>query len=98
MHSKAVEMKNLIEIGKKPGDEPVDFANIASATPTDSKTKKPSFSGFAQNYLSALEAVYKSEPENIKLKYNEMVNACLSCHGDHCPGPVPKIKKLMIKN
>ena len=96
MHDRAAEMKLLIEQGRTLGNFPVEFKKLNFATPTDSTTKKPSFDAFAENYLSALQTVYQSEEGMVKSKYNEMVNACLSCHSDHCPGPVPKIRKLVI--
>lgn len=96
MHDRAAEMKQLVEQGKQLGSFPEEFKNLNTAVPTDSTTKKSSFDAFAQNYLSALQSVYHSEEGMVTSKYNEMVNACLSCHSDHCPGPVPKIKKLVI--
>lgn len=96
MHDRADEMKQLIAQGKMPGTFPEEFARLNTATPTDSLTKKPSFEGFSKNYISALQSVYQSDESAVTAKYNEMVNACLACHSDHCPGPVPKIKKLII--
>lgn len=96
MHDKAAEMKQLIEQGRQLGAFPVEFNKLNTAVPTDSNTKKPSFDAFAENYLAALQSVYHSEEGTITAKYNELVNSCLACHSDHCPGPVPKIKKLVI--
>ena len=96
MHDKAAEMKLLIEQGKQIGSIPEEFQKINTAAPTDSQTKKTTYDAFAQNYLVALKTVYQAEEGMVQEKYNGMVNACLSCHSDHCPGPVPKIKKLLI--
>lgn len=96
MHDRAAEMKQLIEQGRKLGTFPVEFNKLGTAAPTDSATKKPSFDAFAANYLDALQSVYHSEEGTVAAKYNELVNSCLDCHSDHCPGPVPKIKKLML--
>lgn len=96
MHDRAAEMKQLVEQGKQLGSFPEEFKNLNTAVPTDSTTKKSSFDAFAQNYLSALQSVYHSEEGMVTSRYNEMVNSCLACHSDHCPGPVPKIKKLVI--
>lgn len=96
MHDKAAEMKLLIEQKKTFGNFPEEFDRLNLATPTDSATKKPSFEAFSASYLHSLKTLYQANEATVTLRYNEMVNACLACHSDHCPGPVPKIKKLVI--
>lgn len=76
---------------------PEEFLTIHTAIPTDSSTKKESFEGFAKNYLSNLKKMYSSPKTELKANFNSVVMACVSCHNDHCPGPLSAIYKLEIK-
>ena len=89
-------IKKIIIEGGLPDKFPDAFSKIHTAEPTDSETKRESFDGFATNYLNALKLVYNSPREKITENYNSLVNACLSCHAEHCPGPVKVIRKLKI--
>lgn len=75
---------------------PVSFDNIYSAEPTDKYTKNEFFDSFADAYLKAVKNYSSSGDENIKENYNNIVNSCLACHSTHCPGPIVKIKKLLL--
>ena len=78
------------------GSFPERFMKIHTATPTDADTKHESFNSFARNYIYNLQELYKSPKPEWKKKYNATIDACLSCHSDHCPGPIPTIEKLKI--
>ncbi|MCW3083157.1 MAG: hypothetical protein JWP12_523 [Bacteroidetes bacterium] len=97
MHS-SENMKAMIREGKLPDTFPEAFMKIHTAKPTDSDTKKASFDAFADNYLNNLHALYNSPKDKHELtqNYNAVVNACVSCHTEHCPGPLKAINKLRI--
>lgn len=75
---------------------PKSFLNINTAVPTDEQTKNEYFPTFADLYLQALNRYETSTSDNRVKSYNNLVNSCLACHSSHCPGPVPKIKKLLV--
>jgi hypothetical protein len=89
------EKKNM-DAHLHPGKMPEEHKKIKTATPTDTKQLSESFAGFAQMYLDALTAYHTSAPENHRFAYNNLVKTCISCHSNECPGPVKRIKKLMI--
>lgn len=95
MHS-SENMKEMIRQGKLPDKFPEEFLKIHTAKPTDAGTKKASFDAFATNYINNLELLYKSPKEELTQNYNAVVNACVSCHMEHCPGPLKAINKLKI--
>ncbi|HEX8515203.1 MAG TPA: hypothetical protein VF868_03315 [Bacteroidia bacterium] len=97
MMSSASTLKEMIKQGTLPKEFPEEFLKIHTAQPTDSETKKASFEGFADNYISNLQALYNSPKEDLKRNYNAVVNACASCHSQHCPGPLKAINKLKIE-
>lgn len=75
---------------------PESFLNIKTAKPTDEETKKEYYNTFADLYLQSLENYKNSDKKNLQRNYTALINTCLGCHSSHCPGPVPKIKKLQL--
>lgn len=90
-------LKEMIKNGNLPDKFPEAFLKIHTAKPTDSETKKESFNAFADNYLSNLKTFYGSSKDNMRSNYNAVINACVSCHTEHCPGPLRAINKLKIE-
>jgi cytochrome c556 len=97
MMGSASNLKEMIKKGELPEKFPEEFLKIHTAKPTDSDTKKASFDGFADNYLTNLQALYHSPKEDLTKNYNAVINACASCHSQHCPGPLKAINKLRIE-
>lgn len=88
--------RNRVLINQTPGDYPASFNKIYTAIPTDAETKKLSFNGFADLYLQAINEYHQSKIGNSKKRFTAIVNACLACHSDHCPGPLSAINKLKL--
>ena len=96
MMSSAKSLKEMVKQGELPKTFPEAFLKIHTAKPTDSETKKASFDGFADNYINNLQELYKSPKGELTQNYNAVVNACVACHSEHCPGPLKAINKLKI--
>ena len=88
--------KKIIEEGKDIKDLP-DFSNIFTATPTDESMTMDDLHGFAENYLQQIKALGNAKGEAQKAAYNNIINGCIMCHENSCSGPIPRIKKLLIK-
>jgi cytochrome c553 len=84
--------------GKYKGTYPKEFDKIYTAKPTDNETKMSSYDVFANVYISAVKSFVSAKPADQVDSYNNVVNTCLACHSQHCPGPVGRIKKLLIPN
>jgi cytochrome c556 len=97
MMGSASNLREMIKQGNLPDKFPEAFLKIHTAQPTDSDTKKESFDAFASNYISNLQALYSSPKEDLTKNYNAVINACASCHSQHCPGPLKAINKLKIE-
>ena len=71
------------------------FKAIHVAKPTDGmETRTPQFTTLAELLLTNTQKLYKtSQPQRA---YNRIVRNCLACHQSYCPGPVVRIKKLMM--
>jgi hypothetical protein len=97
MHDDGMEMKKQIINGGNP--ENVFYKpGILTADPTDSaQVGTMEYNTFAQSYLSISNEFGNMDQEGQKKKFNQIVTTCLTCHQEVCPGPMVKIKKLMIK-
>lgn len=89
LRSRIIENDSLGEFPKK-------FENIHTAIMTDPTENDTFYQEQAAFYLEAQKAIY-ANPEQVKEKFNEMVESCLACHAKKCGGPIPRIKKLFIK-
>ncbi len=97
MRANAENLKKQIKKGEITDKFPEAFSKIQTATPTDADTKHDSYNAFARNYIFNLQELYKSPKTELTKNYNAVINSCLSCHSDHCPGPIKTIKKLLIE-
>ena len=94
IHENAKLLKLLLQNGDDLKPYGSDFNFILEAQPTRPAVQGPEFESFARYYIKMNEDVY-SDPsiEN----YNSLVESCVACHQEFCPGPIKTIKKLHIK-
>jgi uncharacterized protein YcfL len=76
---------------------PDKFDNIHSAVLTNSSARDLNFESFSKLFLEAQKELFESPQEELITRYNNAINACISCHNVKCVGPIPRIKKLLIK-
>lgn len=93
MEKQLSDAKAAVLQGTYKGVYPSSFDKIYTAKPTDANTKTENFDVFAGVYINADKA-FTANPSIDT--YNNVVNTCLACHSQHCPGPVGRIKKLKI--
>ncbi len=70
------------------------FKALHSAKPTEEKMKNENYMAMSTVFLKLMDKLY--EPGEQIEDYNILVSSCVTCHQNHCPGPIPKIKKLLI--
>ncbi len=71
------------------------FEEIHSAIPTDPDVTGPVFEGFANSYIESVKTLESSDSTTV-FNFNRMVDQCMNCHTEFCPGPKKRIKKLYI--
>ena len=76
---------------------PEKFDNIHSAVLTNPSARDLNFESFSKLFLEAQKELFESPQEELITRYNKAINACISCHNVKCIGPIPRIKKLLIK-
>jgi hypothetical protein len=96
MQQFSIEERNRVLESKKSLPSPESFNEIHKAKITDGMSKSENFTTFSNLYLSTVNQYAKSGKEDRVTKFNNMIAACLACHSENCPGPVPVIRKLQI--
>tara|TARA_B100001057_G_scaffold225072_1_gene225336 strand:+ start:1644 stop:1982 length:339 start_codon:yes stop_codon:yes gene_type:complete len=76
-------------------------SSMATDEPTDVEEIQPSFEIYSQTYIDQLEELKQiieinGEISDQILLFNSALATCISCHIEHCPGPISKIKKLKL--
>ncbi len=98
MHENGMEVKQKLINGEKP-EINYDCARLMTATPTEpAKVANPLYAGYAQAFeekVKAFDQEYNSDPAG---SYQSMVDACMNCHREICPGPMVKIKKMYLSD
>lgn len=67
------------------------------ATPTDTTLLTDEFYMRAGQFKRAFNELVQPGG-NPRERYNAVLDACVTCHLENCPGPVKKINALMFKN
>jgi hypothetical protein len=89
--------KTQIEKGKKPQPFPNAFTKIYTSTPTLGKKLLDNHTQLSDNFLALLKSYYEKKTiAERKTAFNLVVQSCLKCHQNVCPGPIPAIEKNMI--
>ena len=92
------KVKQDILDGKQPTDFPEEFLKIHSAEFTKGKGRNETFESFSKLYIETEKQIYDSTSNvDLKDRFNNAVNLCIACHQTECTGPIPRIKKLLIK-
>lgn len=90
-------IKQQIINGNLNNSYPKRFDSIHSAVLTNPTVRDSSFESFSKQFIEAQIQVFESPQEELTINYNNAVQACISCHNVKCVGPIPRIKKLLIK-
>lgn len=96
MYADNLRLKERIKKGEPIGEFPEHFLKIHTAKFTDETDNDSFFKIKAKEYIEAQQLIY-SDPKNAVSHFNDGVDACLKCHQQKCGGPIPRIKKLFIK-
>lgn len=87
------EEKGRIETGKEPHPFPKHFEKIKTAKLTAGKRPAKDHEQYLASFLEKLNAYYKAkEVSERKQSLNVLINTCITCHEEECPGPIQTIK------
>lgn len=97
MQKYTTDAKADVKAGKTPAPYPAEFDKVHTAKISEGVSKSEYYKQFADLYVMAVKNYASSTPATRVETYNNMVSSCLACHSQHCPGPVPAIRKMTIK-
>lgn len=89
-------IKGEIAAGKKVDTLHYDLSKLFYARMTDSTDRDAEYERMAKLYVEYEENLIGDSLQQ-KENYNKAVNMCISCHQVKCTGPIPRIKKLLIR-
>jgi cytochrome c556 len=88
-------MQTAIKANQIPVDVRAKFATMKTAKATEPEMIEEPFGAMADVFLKNMDKLY--DTKNQVEDYNLVVESCLACHQNQCPGPMVRIKKLLIK-
>ena len=94
VHDQAKSLKGEVVNAQALPDYNKEIEFITSANPTRPSVQGPEFEAFARYYIEKNKNVFEAPGKD---SYNDMIESCVACHNEFCPGPVRTIKKLTIK-
>lgn len=97
MLAKNKELRKQIIQGEDIGDFNEAYLKIHTAKLTDSTDYDATYKTFANHFVQMQKQVFNVAKEERKEQFNRAINSCVACHKDRCTGPIPRIKKLLIK-
>ncbi len=95
MYSDLFNIKAKVIKGKKVKFQ-ADYSTIMTATPTDESMKNNTFESFATALLQNVKELNTATSANQLEAYKTVVQTCISCHNNSCPGPLMRIANLEI--
>ena len=98
MHAFNLQLKKEVENGKVTTEFPEAFLKIHTAEFSNTKSRNATFDHYSGKFVEAQKLVFVEDSiVPLTERYNNAINLCISCHQTECTGPIPKIKKLLIK-
>ncbi len=76
---------------------PEEFVNIHEAVMTDPDERDAEFDSLALQFVNFQKATFSTKSDSTTYYFNQSINSCIACHETRCTGPIPKIKKLIIR-
>ena len=77
-------------------DFPAHFSTLKTAESTPGMVEEATFGPYADAWLHHLKDLYEAPAAERPGVFNALVQTCAACHTTMCPGPLVRIKKLVI--
>lgn len=97
MHDAAKDLKKNLSDTTMRMEYKELFEEIQTAQASDLELKENNFDAFAYAWQESWKD-FLAEKDHPKEAFNRMVDQCLNCHNNRCPGPMRRIKRLKIED
>jgi len=74
---------------------PQAYHHLNTSRPTQEGTIDENFKAFSAAYTQSMNNLQEGD-SNIVYRFNQGVQACVSCHQQFCGGPIERIQQLII--
>lgn len=88
------EMKQTIESGEEIKSYLEKHAELLQAEPTNPRVKTATFELMGSAYLESLKILEESPKALLQDNFKMVIQTCLGCHQQYCPGPIKRINLL----
>jgi len=79
-------------------DSHQEFSGIFTEAPSEDVVRDSSYMEIGRQFLDNYEQIFiASDKGSLRHLFNSTISSCISCHQNRCPGPIKRIKKLVIK-
>ena len=83
--------------GKPPGGLLKEHSQMRCVWPTDPSVRNTKYDEMASTYLYAVDDLERAKtPKDRKMAYGRVLNGCVTCHQNTCPGPIASIVALEL--
>ncbi len=90
--------RTALVAGKTPKKTSVNFEGIVTAKPTEGKKLLPNHAEQSVKLIQTIKAYqFSNNLSDKKLQFNLVINTCLDCHKQVCPGPIEAIEKNLLQ-
>ena len=96
MHEDGLKAKEQLLKGEKP-ELNYECSKLYTAKATEpEKVASPIYEGYAKSFEDAVKTFDQEYNADKTGTYQNMVDACMNCHREVCPGPMVKIKRMYL--
>lgn len=74
----------------------IDYAGMLTLATTRGMNRDAAFDKNAIDWMNQLKALTEAAGSDQEEIYNGLINSCVTCHKNYCPGPIKRIEKLHI--
>jgi len=96
MYRSNAAFRDALKSGMGIDSIPKVFYTIHSAQATTASDKDPMYHAMADVFIERMEAITRVPAAEQPAAFNEMIDACVSCHQVKCQGPIDRINKLRV--
>ena len=99
MEGNLAHIKTTLDAGNPLEEESLqEFTGIFTEKPSEDVIRDSSYMAIGQQFIDNYEQLFTaSDKGSLRHIFNSTIRSCITCHQNRCPGPIKRIKKLVIK-
>ena len=74
----------------------IDYSGMLTLSMTAGMNRDAAYEANANDWMNKLKELTEASSSGQEEIYNGLINSCVACHKNYCPGPVKRIQKLHL--